>query len=441
MRDQTVIIGAGHAGTTLAASLRENGYEGGIVLVGAETHAPYHRPPLSKDFLTSATDDIQLLRPECFYADHRIDLRLGQEAREIDPAGRRVALGAGPATPFTRLAIATGGRPRQCRAEHADADGIEYLRSIADARRIKSRLPGLQQLVIAGGGFIGLELAAHLSEMGVAVTVLEASDRLMGRAVAEETSRHFLDQHRAWGVEGLLGEGLGRFVADSGRLIAVETTCGRRIDTTMVVVGIGIEPNVEICRAAGFECDNGVVVDDRMLAGPDGVVAVGDCANFRYWRSGSRVRVESVQNATDQARVAARSLLGHSEPYRAVPWFWSDQRQTKLQIAGLPEGADEGIVRGNPADGRFSVFRYRGNRLVAVDSINRPGEHLVARRLIAAALSPSRVQAADPDFDLKTLTASQSSSGSACDGAEGASRSLREGRSGQDHGNGELRVR
>jgi 3-phenylpropionate/trans-cinnamate dioxygenase ferredoxin reductase subunit len=440
MLDQTVIVGAGHAGTTLAASLRENGYNGGIALVGAETQLPYHRPPLSKDFLKSATNDIQLLRPESFYRDNRIDLRLGQVAREIDLAGGRVVLSAGPPLSFTHLAIATGGRPRHSSAENGDSDGIEHLRSIADAQRIKSRLPGLQHLVIVGGGFIGLELAATLSDMGIAVTMIEVADRLMGRAVATETSRHFLDLHRGWGIEILLGEGLSRFIADSGCVCGVETTRGRRIATSLVVVGIGIQPNVELCQATGLECSNGVVVDDCMTAGRHGIVAAGDCVNFLHWQSQSSTRIESVQNATDQARVAALSLMGRREPYRAVPWFWSDQRQTKLQIAGMSDGVDEGVIRGNPEDGRFSVFRYRGDRLVAADSINRPGDHLAARRLIAAAVSPSRAQAGDPDFDLKKLLATPAARQLTSGEVEAASKRALGGLSAQGCGSGELHV-
>jgi 3-phenylpropionate/trans-cinnamate dioxygenase ferredoxin reductase subunit len=408
MLDRTVIIGAGHAGTTLAASLRDEGYDGSIVLLSAERELPYHRPQLSKGFLKSADEGVQHLRPRSFYEDNGIDLWLGHEIREIDLADRRVVSGGGIATAFTRLAIATGGRPRRYGGENADLPGIEYLRSIEDARRLKRSLSGLENLVVVGGGFIGLELAASLTEMGVAVTVLESAARLMGRAVADETSRHFLDLHRGWGVEVLLGEGLRRFTADAGRLSGVETTGGRRIATSLAVVGIGIDPDVELCRAAGLACDSGVVVDECMIAGRDGIAAIGDCAVFRRGTSGPLLRIESVQNATDQARVAARSLLGRREPYRAVPWFWSDQRQIKLQIAGLCNGADESVVRGNPADGRFSVFRYRSDRLMAVDSIDRPGEHLVARKLIAAGLSPSREQAADPDFDLRTLLANAS---------------------------------
>lgn len=439
--DRTVIVGAGHAGTTLAASLRENGYDGIITLVGAESHAPYHRPPLSKGFLKDSADGIPLLRPEAFYTENRIDLRLGTEARTIDLAGRRVLLGDGTAVAFSRLAVATGGRPRRCGVENADATGVAYLRTIADADRLRSRLPGLERLVIVGGGFIGLELAATLSGMGISVTVLEAAGRLLGRAVAEETSRHFLELHRSWGVELLLNEGLGRFVARSGQLVAVETTSGRRIATPLAVVAIGIEPDVDICQAAGLACEDGVLVDDRMIAGQDGIVAVGDCARFPHWQTGTRVRIESVQNATDQARVAARSLLGHGDPYRAVPWFWSDQRQVKLQIAGLSQGADSDVVRGDPADGRFSVFRYCGDRLIAVDSINRPGEHLVARRLIAAGVSPSRAQGGDPDFDLRALLPSRPEPAPAYESVGAASTGPREGRPGPGCGNGEVRAR
>lgn len=406
MAERAVIIGAGHAGTTLAASLRDEGYDGGIVLFGAEPDMPYHRPPLSKTFLTAEADDVQHLRPVGFYRDNAIDLRLDEEIRKIDLVARRVVSATGAATSFSRLAVATGGRPRRWRGENADAPGVAYLRSLDDARRIKRQLAGLQRLVVVGGGFIGLELAASLSGCGVEVTVLEAMDRLMARAVAPETSRHFFELHRGWGIELLLGEGLARLCVDAaGRLSGVETTAGRHIAASLAVVGIGLEPEVALCRTAGLACDDGVVVEECLTAGRDDVVAIGDCAAIRRGSAARPARIESVQNATDQARTAARSLLGRKEPYRAIPWFWSDQRQTKLQIAGCCVGAADSVVRGDPSDGRFSVLRYRGDRLVAVDSIDRPGEHLVARRLIAAGVSPSRAQAADPDFDLRTLFA------------------------------------
>ena len=438
MRDRTVIIGAGHAGTTLAASLRDQGYDGSIVLLSGEAELPYHRPPLSKAFLKDPAGEGQYLRPEGFYSDNSIDLRLGQEVREIDLPGRRVVTSSGAEMTFARLALATGGRPRRYRGENADAVGIEYLRSVEDARRIKNSLSGLGRLVVVGGGFIGLELAAILSESGVAVTVLEIGDRLMGRAVAPETAQHFLDLHRSWGVEVLLGEGLRRFTAENGRLAGLETTAGRHIATSMAVVGIGIEPEVELGRRAGLVCENGIVVDEFMMTDCDAVAAIGDCAAFRCAASGRLLRIESVQNATDQARVAARSLLGGREPYRAVPWFWSDQRRTKLQIAGLGDRARESVLRGRPDDGRFSVFRYRDGRLVAVDSVDRPGEHLLARRLIAAGISPAPEQAADPDFDLRSLLGSPASGRA----AEGVSRHVpAEGLSAPDYGSDARRAR
>lgn len=417
MADRTAIIGAGHAGTTLAASLRDEGYDGEIALFGAEPDMPYHRPPLSKTFLTSEADDVQHLRPASFYRDNAIDLRLDEEVRTIDLVACRVVSATGAATPFSRLAVATGGRPRRWRGENADAPGVAYLRSLDDARRIKRQLAGLQRLVVVGGGFIGLELAASLAGSGVAVTVLEAMDRLMARAVAPEISRHFSELHRDWGIELLLGEGLKRFCVDpAGRLSGVETTAGRHIAASLAIVGIGLEPEVTLCRSAGLACDNGVVVEECLTAGRDDIVAIGDCAAIRRGSASRPTRIESVQNATDQARTAARSLLGRKEPYRAVPWFWSDQRQTKLQIAGFCAGAADSVMRGDPSDGRFSVFRYRGDRLLAVDSIDRPGEHLVARRLIAAGVAPSRAQAADPDFDLRTLLAISPKPGAAFSG-------------------------
>lgn len=403
MDEGTVIIGAGHAGTGIAAALRAEGYEGPITLLSAENETPYHRPPLSKTFLKTDADQAPLLRPATFYCANRIELRLGTHATAIDLRERRISLSNGRALPFTRLAIATGARACRLAAPGGELDGVRYLRTIDDARQIRSRLHGLDRIVIVGGGFIGLELAATLSDMGVSVTLLELADRLMARAVAPEVSRYFLSLHRAWGVDVLLGQGLRKVIGNDGLVSAVETTAGRRIEAPAVIVGVGVVPNVELAKHAGAACDNGILVDEYMRAGNDAVVAAGDCAAVKRGAADRAVRLESVQNASDQARIAAKSLLGRRKPLRAVPWFWSDQRDTKLQMAGLANGADERVVRGTVEGGRFSVFQYRAGVLVAVDSVNQPADHLVGRKLLAAGISPTPEQARDPTFDLKTL--------------------------------------
>jgi 3-phenylpropionate/trans-cinnamate dioxygenase ferredoxin reductase component len=398
-----VIIGAGHAGSAIAAGLRIEGYEGRVTLLSAEEELPYHRPPLSKTFLKADGDQPLLLRPASFYDANRIDLRLQTSAREIDFRSSRVELMDGHSVPFGRLAIATGARARQIKADAVPLDGIEYLRTAADARRIRSRLLSVDRIVIVGGGFIGLELAATLSEMGVSIALIEMADRLIGRAVAPETSQHLLHWQQSWGVDLLLGEGLSRVVGADGRVVAVETTAGRRIDTQAVIIGIGASPNLDLARRAGIACGDGILVDEFMRAGDNRIVAAGDCVAFAHGARGQAIHVESVQNASDQARTAVKSLLGRQEPYRAVPWFWSDQRDIKLQIAGLAENSDRSIVRGDPAGGKFSVFRYRAAELSAIESINQPADHFVGRKLLAAGITLTSDQVKDLSFDLKTL--------------------------------------
>ena len=405
MQDEVAIIGSGQAGATLAACLRSDGFDGRIRLLGQEAHLPYQRPPLSKDFLNRAADAPALLRSERFYHDHEIDLIPGNPVREIDLQGRRLMLETGHTLPFTRLAVTTGGRPRRLPATDG-LEGIFHLRTMDDAEAIRRALVEQTRIVIVGGGFIGLELAATLSALGHGVTVLEAGSSLMGRAVAPETSAHFRRLHQEWGVEVLVGERPERFADDGGRLVSVTTSSGRVLAATIAVVGIGIVPNVELCAAAGLDCPDGVAVDECMAAGPQWVVAAGDCARFPHAPSGRRLRIESVQNASDQARCAAGSLLGRRRAYEAVPWFWSQQRDQRLQMTGIGIDADRSVVRGDPEAGAFSVFRYCGDRLLAVDSVNRPAEHMTARKLIGQDRQPSGEQAADTDFDLKSLLAS-----------------------------------
>ena len=402
MRHEAAIVGAGQAGATLAVCLRSQGCDGPIRLIGDEPHPPYQRPPLSKDFMNSASGTAPLLRSERFYCEHDIDLIPGNPVRRLDFRGRRVVLDTGHEVPFTRLAVTTGGRPRRLPAAEG-FQGVFHLRTVDDAEAIRAALFEQARIVVVGGGFIGLELAATLSGLGHRVTLLEAGSRLLGRAVAPQTAEYFRSLHRAWGVEVLLDEQPAHFAGTEGRLTSLTTTAGREIPATVAIIGIGLEPNTELCEAAGLDCTDGVDVDQYMCAGPDWMVAAGDCARFPQSGGSGRVRIESVQNATDQARCAAGSLLGHRKAYETVPWFWSCQRDQRLQMAGAGTGADRNVVRGDPQEGAFSVLRYRHDRLVAVDSVNRPAEHMTARKLIGQVRGPSAAQAADTDFDLKSL--------------------------------------
>ena len=404
-KDGIVIIGGGHGGSQVAASLRAEGYAGPLTLVTAEREIPYQRPPLSKAFLKDPKHDLLPLRPESFYVKNAVDLRLGAEAVAIDRREGRVQLTDGGAIAFARLVLAPGARPRWPRIDGLDLDGVFALRNAEDARRLRTRLHSASDVVVVGGGFIGLEIAGTARLLGKTVTVLEAVDRLMGRVVAPEISRHFLELHRGWGSHVRLDTPVGRIVGEGGRVVAVETAAGKRIPADIAVIGIGVLPNVELAERAGIALDNGILVDDFMVTRAPEILAIGDCVNFHHWDLARSVRLESVQNAVDQGKTAAATLLGRREPFRAVPWFWSDQGDVKLQMVGLPFNATRSVVRGKPEGGSFSVFHFAGERLVAIDSVNRAADHVVGRRLIGAGVSPSPDIVADESTDLKALAA------------------------------------
>jgi 3-phenylpropionate/trans-cinnamate dioxygenase ferredoxin reductase subunit len=403
-----IIVGGGHGGSQLAASLREKGYDGPLTLVSAEPDIPYQRPPLSKAFLKDPSHDLLPLRPASFYEKHAVALRLGVEVTAIDRNARTVRLSDGSELHFAKLALATGARPRVPTIEGIDLLGIFYLRHSDDARRLRGRLHDAGDVVVVGGGFIGLEIAATARLLGKTVTVLEATGRLMGRVVAPEISSHFLELHLGWGSDVRLKTAIGRVIGEDGRVVAVETDSGERIPADLVVIGIGVLPNVELATGIGLEAQNGILVDETMATSDPDVVAIGDCVSFPHWEIGSRVRLESVQNAVDQAKAAAGTLLGRPEPYRAVPWFWSDQGDVKLQMVGLSAGATRSVLRGEPESGAFSVFHFKGERLAAIDSVNRPADHMVGRRLIAAGASPEPAVVADESIDIKSLVADRS---------------------------------
>jgi 3-phenylpropionate/trans-cinnamate dioxygenase ferredoxin reductase subunit len=398
-----VIVGGGHGGSQIAASLRAGGYDGRLTLITAEPDIPYQRPPLSKAFLKDPKHDLLPLRPESFYVKNAIDLRLGVTATAIDMRERFVRLADGTGMSFERLALAPGARPRLPAVDGIDLDGVLALRHSGDARRLRDRLHAARDVVVVGGGFIGLEIAGTARLLGKTVTVLEAADRLMGRVVAPEISRHFLTLHRGWGSDIRLDTPVGRIVGEGGRVVAVETAAGERIAADIAVIGIGVVVNAELAQSAGLATGNGIIVDAFMATSAPEIVAIGDCADFHHWELGRRVRLESVQNAVDQGKTAAATLLGKREPFRAVPWFWSDQGDVKLQMVGLSPDATRSILRGKPEGGSFSVFHYAGERLVAVDSVNRAADHMVGRRLIGAGLSPSPETVADEGTDLKAL--------------------------------------
>jgi len=398
-----VVIGGGHGGSQAAASLRSEGYAGGLTLLTAERDLPYQRPPLSKAFLKDAHHDLLPLRPESFYTKNNVDLRLGTEASAVDLRERVVRLTDGGSVPFDKVILATGARPRLPRINGIDLAGVATLRHADDARALRDRLNAAANVVVVGGGFIGLEIAATARLLGKTVTVLEAADRLMGRAASPEISRHFLTLHQAWGTDVRLMTGVGAIIGEGGKVVAVETAAGDRIPAELAVIGIGVLPNVELAQAAGAAIDNGIVVDDIMQTNVPEILAIGDVVAFDHWEIGRRIRLESVQNAVDQGKVVAANLVGKPHPYRDVPWFWSDQGDVKLQMVGLANDTTRSVMRGTPESGAFSVFHYARDRLVAVDSVNRGGDHMVGRRLLGAGTSPAPEVVADETADLKML--------------------------------------
>ncbi|CAM5548621.1 3-phenylpropionate/trans-cinnamate dioxygenase ferredoxin reductase subunit [Aquamicrobium terrae] len=389
MKNGVVIVGAGHGGVQAAASLREEGYDGPVILLGEEAELPYHKPPLSKTFIKDAEAKPQPLRGEAFYTGNNIDLRAGTLVERIDLAARRLELAGGGALPFDRLVLATGSRPRALPLPGAGLAGVVSLRSLADARVIREVSGRVEDAVIIGGGFIGLEIAATLRAAGRNVTVVEATDRLLGRAVAPVLAAHVHRRLEAMGVQVLTGTTVARLDEEGGHVVAAVLASGKRLPAQLVVIGIGVVPNVELAQAAGLAVANGIKVDPRMRTSAEQILAVGDAVNYRHWFTGADVRLESVQNATDQARLAARTILGHEDTYAAVPWFWSDIGDMKLQMVGLALGGDRHVVTGDAAENRFSVYHYAGDRLIAIESVNRPGDHMLGRKMLGAGFSPA----------------------------------------------------
>ena len=392
MSDGVVVIGAGHAGVQAAASLREEGYDGRVTLVGDEAELPYHKPPLSKAFLKDAAAQPQVLRAEAFYTGSAIDLALGRRVEAIDPAARRISLAGGSTLGYDRLILATGSRPRALPLAGGELAGVFSLRSVADARALREHAAGASDVVVLGGGFIGLEVAATLAAAGRRVSVVEAQDRLLGRAVAPFMSGHVAARLAAAGVTLLTCTTVDHLEGANGRVAAVVTSDGRRIPADMVVVGVGAVPNTELAASAGLAVSNGIGVDASLRTSAPDILAIGDAVTYRHWQTGTDVRLESVQNATDQARLAARIVAGQAESYTSVPWFWSDIGDMKLQMVGLPGFGDETIVSGETEQNRFSIFHLRQGRLMAIESVNRPADHMLGRKMLAAGFSPSREQ-------------------------------------------------
>ncbi|HLH93181.1 MAG TPA: FAD-dependent oxidoreductase [Xanthobacteraceae bacterium] len=403
MSDPIIVVGASQAGLQVAESLRAEGYDGPLTMIGDEPHPPYQRPPLSKALLTGeSTEDRLVLRGRDLLAKRNIELATGVRVAAIERAGRRVQLSDGRSLAYRGLALTTGGRARALPIPGADLDGVVTLRTIEDSRRIAAGIAQASAVAVVGGGFIGLEIAAAARKAQKPVVVFEALTRLLARSSAPFVSDFFRDVHAASGVDVRLDTQVAAIEGKNGHASAVVTKDGRAHPADLVVVGVGIVANEELAREAGIACERGIVVDDCSRTSDDAIVAAGDCT-ARRMADGALLRLESVQNAIEQGKSAAAALLGRERPFTAAPWFWSDQYDVRLQMAGLSAGHDQIVVRGAPTERKFSVFYFRGERLLAVDTVNRAPDHIAARKLLDAGKSPTFAQAQDEGFALASL--------------------------------------
>lgn len=402
-----VIAGAGHAAGQAVATLRQKKFDGNIVLIGEEPWLPYQRPPLSKKFLAGELPAERLyVKPPSFYEDPSITVHLDTRVAHIDRDERILRCDAGPDVPYDSLILALGARVRRLPPlPGSDLAGVHYLRNVADVEGIRAGLRDGCRLAIVGAGYIGLEVAAVASQLGARVTVVEMQDRVMKRVVAPPVSAFYQQEHRRHGVELVLDSGLEGFIGQ-GRVSAVALADGREIPADLVVVGIGIVPNVELAADAGLETDDGIVVDERCRTADPAIYAIGDCTLHPNPLLGRRVRLESVQNALEQARTAAANVCGEDVRYTEVPWFWSDQYDLKLQISGLSQGYDRTILRGDPATRKFACIYLEDERILAVDAINRPKDFLQSKKLIAQRSAIDVDRLADSAVELKDAAAS-----------------------------------
>jgi 3-phenylpropionate/trans-cinnamate dioxygenase ferredoxin reductase subunit len=396
-----LIIGGGQAGAQAVDTLRREGFTGRLVLVSDEPYLPYQRPPLSKKFLSGelAADRLPF-RHQSFYDEHRVELKLGIRATRLDPAARRVALASGEEVIYDRLLLCLGAASRQLTCPGTDLPGVHYLRGIADVPTIQAGLKQGARAVIIGGGYIGLEAAATARRMGCAVTVLEMADRVMNRVVAANVSEYFAHEHRTQGVKLVCNTRVVRLEGDT-QVERVVCADGSTYDADLLIVGVGAVANMQLAADAGLACENGIVVDEYCRTSDPAIYAAGDCTYHPSLRFDMRVRLESVDNAFEQAKAAALNILERPTVHDRVPWFWSDQFDNKLLIVGLSQGHDQQVTRGDPATRSFTVCYLKGGELLAVEAINHSRDYMAARKLIADRARPDVNKLADPLIALK----------------------------------------
>ncbi|WP_413718247.1 NAD(P)/FAD-dependent oxidoreductase [Silicimonas sp. MF1-12-2] len=395
-----VIVGAGQAGATLAETLRSKGFDGPVTLVGAEADLPYERPPLSKAYLLGDMARERLyLRPEAIYSEKDIVLKLGQPVSHLDTAAKTVKVG-GEVLSYDQLALTTGSVPNRLPAAiGGDLEHVFTVRSLADIDRMRPFFARNARVLVVGGGYIGLEAAAVAAKLGLQVVLVEMAERILGRVAAPETADVIRAAHQAHGVDIREGVGLERLLGEDGVVTGARLTDGSELAVDFVIVGTGIRPDTRLAEEAGIGCDNGIAVDEMGRTSASDVWAAGDCASFPY--KGGRLRLESVQNAIDQAQAVAANMLGAGVPYLPYPWFWSDQYDLKLQIAGLNTGYDRIVVR--KTDDAVSHWYFRGDTFLAVDAVNAPRDYMVGKRLLEMGRSVAPEVVADPDANLKAL--------------------------------------
>lgn len=407
MSDHVVIVGAGHAAGQAAASLRQEGYEGAITMIGNEPYIPYQRPPLSKKFLAGEIGiDRVYFKPPEFYEKENVTVKLDTRVTEIDRKTKTVHTDQGETLTYSKLLLTTGSRVRELNLPGFDLDGVFYLRNVGDVEGIQSYFNKGGKCVIVGGGYIGLEVAAVAAKHGIDVTVLEMAPMVMARVVDPIVSRFYERVHKEEGVKILTGAAVSGFEGKDGQLTKVTCADGTAHEADFVVVGVGILPNVELAVEANLKVENGIAVDECCRTSDPDIYAAGDCTNHPNPLLGERLRLESVHNALEQAKTAAAAICGKEKPYAQIPWFWSDQYDLKLQIVGLSAGYDQAVVRGNPEEGRsFAVFYLKEGRLIAVDAINRAPEFMMSKQLIAKGVSIPAEKLKDESINMKEMAA------------------------------------